>query len=641
MTWLSRLLPQSRSLQRRADHHHDRRGRQGRRHRRTVNLEWLEQRTLLAGDVTVGPVVNGVLTIAADTFSDHFDINEVGGSQVVVSGTPNPGTQTSINGLPPGTSVTRAEVISIVVIVPGDGQNAPVISLEQTGLTSGIGGITFLVGSQAAPPQPAGPDLTLTVTGAVNAGALTVLDIPGGTLNATVSGSVFSSIDIEQQNCCPANVGLTNDIAGPVNVSLGWAQGDSISFHNDNFGSTSFTLGNGPNPQMANCDNAGSTISGDDSNFRNLTIHEPLAGANQTISVGTATSDVEVSLTSFGIVATQGDGNNNSITLVSITTSGQPTNNPNFANDNIVTVQGNGNDDHVVVDSSRVFGNIESTQGDGARDQAYFFGDNAGFTLRFGPIVEDFNGLEQILQGDGDNDFAWLDCGRVENVGAANVANNVFISQGLGIFTPGCTQQFSDRIDVQWTQVTSDMTLEQGEIVAGDPDDPTLELGSNIIQIATPTNVNFPVANAFAASFLPPSAGGINPGTEVEVGNSTVINELGPNNGNNAIIMGGIGGLVPILQGGAGNPNSGAGDFETGFLDVFTGAAGGAFVSVQNTQVFYGALGTFGPFNFNSGGTGNIALIDTNSFLGFVDADGAGEGQSVGITFDAGFSVLI
>ncbi len=53
------------------------------------------------------------------------------------------------------------------------------------------------------------------------------------------------------------------------------------------------------------------------------------------------------------------------------------------------------------------------------------------------------------------------------------------------------------------------------------------------------------------------------------MGDSTVINEIGANNGDNTIIMGGIGG-----------PDSGAVDFETGYLDVYTGAAGGAYVQV-------------------------------------------------------------
>ena len=49
-TWLSRLLPQSPSLQRLADHH--RRTRQGQRRRRMATLETLEGRTLLSNVVT-------------------------------------------------------------------------------------------------------------------------------------------------------------------------------------------------------------------------------------------------------------------------------------------------------------------------------------------------------------------------------------------------------------------------------------------------------------------------------------------------------------------------------------------------------------------------------------------------------------
>ena len=91
----------------------------------------------------------------------------------------------------------------------------------------------------------------------------------------------------------------------------------------------------------------------------------------------------------------------------------------------------------------------------------------------------------------------------------------------------------------------------------------------------------------------------------VVVGDSTVINEIGPNNGNNTILLGGA----------SGGPDSGDVDFETGFLDVYTGAAGGAFVQVYNTLVDYGAQGLFGPFNINGDGDGNTAVIDNFSSL--------------------------
>jgi hypothetical protein len=50
MTWLSRLLPQSPSLQRVADHNHL--TRQGQRRRRMATLETLEGRTLLSNLAT-------------------------------------------------------------------------------------------------------------------------------------------------------------------------------------------------------------------------------------------------------------------------------------------------------------------------------------------------------------------------------------------------------------------------------------------------------------------------------------------------------------------------------------------------------------------------------------------------------------
>ena len=118
--------------------------------------------------------------------------------------------------------------------------------------------------------------------------------------------------------------------------------------------------------------------------------------------------------------------------------------------------------------------------------------------------------------------------------------NNVFISQGNGsITTPSCDQQTGDTINVNCTNVTSDMTLEQGE---GD-ETAGLDLGANTINIATTS--------------------------PVFVGDSTVINEIGANNGDNTINLGGA----------SGGPDSGSVDFETGYLDVYTGAAGGAYVT--------------------------------------------------------------
>jgi hypothetical protein len=569
MTWLSRLLPQSPSLHLAGRNN---RTRQAQRRRRMSTLESLEGRTLLAGNVTVLPVVAGLLTINLDTHSDHVNINENGGNTVTVSGSGG----TSVNHLTLGVPVKSFQVTSIVVNVAGTSQNSPVITLTETaGASSGIKGVAF--NSNGVGPTN-GPDVTLAVTGVKNGGPLNVTDKPGGQLHVLVAGSQFTSMDIEQWGCCNATVDLENDSTtahGAVTVSEGWAPNDSITFHNDNFGATSFTLGNGPNPNMAGCDNHGSTITGDDSNLTNLYINEPLSGANQVISVGTATSDVEVSATSFGIRALQGDGNANSISLVSITTSGHPLNHLNTP-DSIFTQQGNGNGDSTIVDSSQVFGDITSYQGNGAQDFVGYYGNNAGFTIPgIGPFVLDFFGTATIIQGNGKNDVATLDCGLIENVGAQQFFNNVFISQGNGsITTPSCDQQTGDTINVNWTNVTSDMTLEQGQ----NDEDAGLDLGANTINVATTS--------------------------PVYVGESTVINEIGVNNGDNTINLGGIGG-----------PDSGSIDFETGYLDIYTGFAGGANVTVLNTQVDFGALGLFptsdgNPYNITGGGDGNSAFLD-------------------------------
>ena len=137
----------------------------------------------------------------------------------------------------------------------------------------------------------------------------------------------------------------------------------------------------------------------------------------------------------------------------------------------------------------------------------------------------------------------------------------MFISQGAAIFTPGCNQQFGDTINVNCTTVLSDMTLEQGE-----GDATGLDLGANVINIATTT--------------------------PVVVGDATVIDEIGANNGDNTITIGGA----------SGGPDSGSVDFETGYLDIYTGAAGGAYVQVWNTLVDVGNLDLFGPYNINGDG---------------------------------------
>ena len=645
MTWLSRLLPQSPSLQRLANDNH--RTRQAQRRRRQATLETLEGRTLLsASQVLVLPVgalapgqttaIPGQLTIVTDSHSSLFNINENGGNKVTIT----PSGLTYLNNNSVGVPITKSQVTSIYVEVdtaalPGTSQNSPVITLTETaGANSGIKTVAVEIYGTSL---TSGPDLNLTVTSVKNTGAFSVQDyvntapsVPiyyGGALTLSVTGSQFSQMNIEQYGCCQANVSLAGDTTiahGAVSVSEGYygaktqynpnlaqALGDTITFHYDNFGPTTFTLGNGPAPYAKGaqisenggkgecCDNAWSQITGDDSNLTNLYIAEPNSGTNQSIVVGSPTSDVEISDTPGsavpGIVAYQGCGNFNTILIQSITTSGHP-NNELAPTDSISTIQGNGSNDSAIVDSAQVFGNITSCQGNGGGDFVGYYGNTAGFYIApvpgsayyTGPYILEVFGCAKITQGDGMNDVVTLDCG-IENGGLEQFFNNVSISQGSGdIYANGCDQATGDTINVNWTWVTSNMCLAQGEYYGST--DPGTELGSNFINIGTTS--------------------------PVYVGYSTVINEIGEYNQNNTITLGGING-----------PDSGDSpvDFETGYLDVYTGAGGGSSVQAEDTQVDYGALGIFAtsdgnPYCVTGGGTGNAIALDVFSSV-YVSAD--------------------
>jgi len=129
----------------------------------------------------------------------------------------------------------------------------------------------------------------------------------------------------------------------------------------------------------------------------------------------------------------------------------------------------------------------------------------------------------------------------------------VNITQGDSIAYPGCFPGQGDEVDVNDTFVTSDMEILQGSANA---------LGNNIVTIGTLS--------------------------QVIVGDWTHIVQGGANNS--------------VYLGGAGDP-SGI-DFETTFLDIYTGAGGGGFVSATNTTVLLGSnLGN--DFVIDGGGDGN------------------------------------
>ena len=203
----------------------------------------------------------------------------------------------------------------------------------------------------------------------------------------------------------------------------------------------------------------------------------------------------------------------------------------------------------IIENSAAPFGNISITQGDANGDPAFVLGDTAGFVFFVGPFSFPFNGNVNIIQGNGYADLAVLDDG--------NVVNNVNIMQGDSIFTPGCLPGLGDEVDINDTSVDNNISIVQGMSDA--------DVGNNVVNIATTSAV-------FA-------------------GGATSITEVGANNGNNTITLGGA------------NDPSGI-DFQTDYLDIYTGNGGGAFVSAVNTVCWFGsALGN--DFTIDGGGDGN------------------------------------
>lgn len=627
MTWLSRLLPQGHDSQRAIDRHRNRRIRQGRR-RRISALEPLEGRIVLNGGSVVTAtqdLTTGIVTLAGDPNGDWFKVTLNNNDTVSVVGIPQPNSplpgssiKTQINTNPLGTAWTSLLPASgLNITLPGaytlqNGDNVQIINgtsnathvsqLRFINITENNG--TTVTGNEA---------LTVNVLG-INAqpgpGTFTLTDgtatSPGGKLDATVTTSTFSGMAIAQTGCCPAHVTLTNDtVPGGVMVSEGLGDGDYIHLlGTDHFGPTKLTQGNPPTsgPGSATGTGAGDNItvfgpsSGNLLTLTNLTATQLGTGGGQSILVGTDNSSnifepdsnpldntpVLISNVSFGVRAYQlSAGGGDTIKIVSVTDGENPPSN-NIGSQggpaSIYAQQGDGKNETIEVDASHVFGNITAIQGNGVQDLAAFTGDTAGWVDESGPTWVEHNGTATIQQGNGTNDKAILDCatfelstdstGLVSN-DLSNYFNNVVITQGDGsITTKDCVSSWNDLVSVNCTYITSDLTIQQGTSASGDP-------GNNLVAIGDTS--------------------------QVVVGDSTKIDEFGSNNVNNQIYLGGA------------NDPSGV-DFCTGTLDIWTGA-GGAYVSVMNTNVLNGALGTYGSYNINGGGTGNTSSIDFYSYF--------------------------
>ncbi len=756
MTWLSRLLPQSPRLPRLADH--NLRTRQAQRRRRMSTLEALEGRTLLSN--VSATVVANTLVIVGDQHNDSFKVTENPATGLVtVVGTPAPSSNphlppsntTQINNLPVGLAFTTSQSVQVLdIFLPGNFNNTDYVTLTE-GPTTGTGTLrsVTIVAPGGVGAGVEGLDLNLTVTNLSVSGPFALYDAPtygpasstlpaipalptgqapnapptslytpptnsagnplnqlGGVLNATITGSHFSSLYLEQDGCCLADVTLNSDtVTGSVTVEEGVANGDQVYAADDTFqGATTITQYYGPT--MSGCYGTGDlvyvnqtpSVAGT-SNIFDLAIYQNGPGTGQIIDVGTS-YEVEVAITGFGVIAEQPNaGGSDLIYIESITVYGHLTNSflP-YGPPSIYTLQGNGGNDTTNIDSSTVWGNISAYQGnsnDGSADHIILDADSAGYTTpgAGGLLIPSF-GLVTLSQGNGNGDTVFLSSTGTE-FDALNVFNNLSITQrngnsdivtvdstvvvtgniivvqGYGAYdvvnvtssTAGYTTQsgpiltdhggllaiiqgngYSDSVTItsfglegDFGSIFNNVFIYQGNSLNGLPVDCLEPTGDLVTIDQTTINSNLIIFQNAVFSLAPAVSTGDMTSVQSIVADPAIIVTDGAGLGNNVVLIGtgaasggvgtGVGQVYvgeetliyqggkdnTVWLGGASGDNSGVVDFETGFLDIWTGAGGGGTVQATNTTVDFGSF--FGnSFVINGGGTGNtyVDLLGNN-----------------------------
>jgi hypothetical protein len=532
-----------------------------------ASLERLEDRTLLSNvvaEIMKAPSGELTLGIQADVFSDTFTVTENPNGTVTVTGSAEP----LSNGNHLAYTTSQA-ITNIYINLPSSAHGGNSDNVTITGTGTGTQNIWVVApGFSASSP---GANITLNVTGLHSSGFLNVYDGPttgtgpnaispafsppgftfpvdgkgnrlnylGGRLTATVTGSQFASLLIEQSGDFPANVTLEDDtIPGNVQVYEG-------------------VSGGGKNGNGANLITVDEVDFGPTSLFQ---FYGPQLGG-------------------------AGDGTGDTVY-------GRPSNSLRKGPPSIQTYQGDGAHETVVVESSTFYGNLYVSQGDGKGDRVHIANVVIGALIPVVPgvLAKYYGGTLWISQGDGGGDLVVVDSNGSEPGAKAtgNVFNKVYIFQGDGGGPKGGTcAGFPGNDDVvvfDEATVYSDLVILQNAkrvydaaavpsvaprfLVAGDGN------GFNLVQIGVDTTTPFGHATG-----------------SVSVGEGTFVFQGGENNETD---LGGTDDLSGI-------------DFETAYLDIFTGKYGGGTVMAANTTVDVGSF--FGlDFVIDGGGFGNVYI---------------------------------
>ena len=423
MTWLSRLLPQSTRFQPRNDR---RRSMTTKQRRRISTLEMLETRVVLNGSVVATGGANNALLITADKLANTFTIEEFhqdGATHVkIYSG------DTLING--GNYWETSGAVTSITVNLPTN-LNGAFDNITLIGEGKGVGettkNVTFNVNST---------NLNLDVAD-INNGSGAFKLTSHGTLNVGMDASVWNSVSILQDGCCPAHVDISDtNVSGSVTVKEGWGNGDSITVSDSTFGATVLAQYYNAKPSTGkNCDGNGDTITVTDSTVRTLDVYQgaplstPKTGNDNTIRidgllVGSGTND-------FGVRTSQGDGDRAHTFVNDVNLVAPPNPNARVApKAGIEVVQGCGVDDVAWITDSTVPGDVTIVQGcgepcddvltaSGANANALIAGVDAGLPKSY------YYGEISITQGDGKNSNALI-------TDSTTAELSIWISQGDG-----------------------------------------------------------------------------------------------------------------------------------------------------------------------------------------------------------------